>query len=558
MFTVPLLFLLPPSTTASGRAVDGAAATVFVRVIGKIAVVVDSTGAEREERNVELGTGSGFVFTPYGQVLTNYHVVTGGTVHEQEGLHQVTLHLDVERIEVVVPSPDGESPPGRFEASVEAADAETDLAVLSVNGADLPYLALGDSDAADPGEAVTVYGFPFGRKVEVGKTELPDIVPTVSVSRGAVSAVRADDSGNPAFLQTTATVNPGNSGGPMVDGEGFVLGVVRLKLREGDGIGFAVPVNAVKDFLEVHGYGGLLPVERLRLASEQGLERKGLRLRLPDSMEDHSETRLTVFSDPADTSIGFASDRVATPWDLPRLEETLLSGGGELGWFHATSVKKPRVLSGGRIIRGSATGQDVRTGREEKMEYALFDAGMEKVVVRYTGTAEAVAFNRSVLLESLESVQVDRLRTIPVTAALVPDGMRWVESPLPAPGAPSLPFPETWEQEPSAPFPCRGLPPIDSALASSPPGDFTVSLRAGFWRAGPPAEEAAEACGGGGGAKEPGYLYRVDWLGEGYIVAGSFEKVGEGLLQREVVSPLASEPYLRDLTRSWLVNRLRP
>ena len=68
-----------------------------------------------------------------------------------------------------------------------------------------------------------------------------------------MSAVRGDSGGNTAFLQTTATVNPGNSGGPMVDAEGFVLGVVRLKLKDGDGIGFAIPVNAVKDFLEGNG-----------------------------------------------------------------------------------------------------------------------------------------------------------------------------------------------------------------------------------------------------------------------------------------------------------------
>ncbi len=260
--------------SASERVVEASAATVFVRVIGKIGVVDNSGFGEEQERNVELGTGSGFVFTPYGQVLTNYHVVSGDTYHVKQGLHDMTLRLTVERIEVVLPSADTDGAPSRFDASVEASDPEVDLAVLSVNGADLPYLALGDSDAADPGEAVSVYGFPFGRDVEVGKTELPDIVPTVSVSRGAVSAVRADDAGNTAFLQTTATVNPGNSGGPMVDAEGFVLGVIRLKLRGGDGIGFAIPVNEVKDFLEVHGYVGLLPVARLRLGAEQSSREK--------------------------------------------------------------------------------------------------------------------------------------------------------------------------------------------------------------------------------------------------------------------------------------------
>ena len=94
------------------------------------------------------------------------------------------------------------------------------------------YLAFGDSEATTAGEAVHVYGFPFGRRVEVGQTDVPDIVPEVSVTRGSVSAARSDDAGNTAYLQTSATVNPGNSGGPMVDEDGYVLGVVRLKLRD--------------------------------------------------------------------------------------------------------------------------------------------------------------------------------------------------------------------------------------------------------------------------------------------------------------------------------------
>ena len=82
------------------------------------------------------------------------------------------------------------------------------------------------------------------------------------MTRGSVSAARSDDAGNTAYLQTSATVNPGNSGGPMVDEDGYVLGVVRLKLRDADGIGFAIPINAVKDFLALSGYDQLLPVER--------------------------------------------------------------------------------------------------------------------------------------------------------------------------------------------------------------------------------------------------------------------------------------------------------
>jgi hypothetical protein len=76
----------------------------------------------------------------------------------------------------------------------------------------------------------------------------------------------------------------------------------------------------------VNGYGGLVPVERLRLGSEEALEGKGLTLRLPDSLEDRSLSRLRVGSDPSPSSVTVASDRVATTWDLARLVEALLSG----------------------------------------------------------------------------------------------------------------------------------------------------------------------------------------------------------------------------------------
>jgi hypothetical protein len=530
------------------RARDPAQATVFIRVIGTVEIEDDAALGDRQVRNVELGTGSGFVFTPFGHVLTNHHVVEGGSLRVRLGEGpELQLDLSVERIEVVFPAAQGgsEGAVTRLEASLEAHDAEIDLAVLSVASAELPYLGLGDSSAAEPGDEVRVYGFPFGSQVEVGKTNLPDIVPKVSVTRGAFSAARADDAGNTAFLQTSATVNPGNSGGPMVDREGFVLGVVRLKLRDGDGIGFAIPVNTVKDFLELRGYASLLPVERLRLGAEQSLEGKGLRLSLPDSIEDRSQARLLVRSDP-EGAIRFDSDRVATPWELARLEELLLSGGS-FGSFRAGGDGVSNVLEGGRLIMGRANGYG--SAEEEKVEYALFENGDEKVVVRYTGSVETVAFNRSVLLASLNGLRVESLLDAPIDSAVSPESLKWAQRRFPEPAAPSLVLPEGgWEDEVSAPFPCRALPPADSALASSPRGDFTVSLRAAWFRSAPPPVEAARSC-----SRRPGlhgdasYSYAVDWLGVSYRVFGVFETVDEGLLQLEVVCPREKESFLRGL-----------
>jgi S1-C subfamily serine protease len=540
------------------RVADPTAASVFIRVLGKVEIEVDSSWVlSAEERDVELGTGSGFVFTPYGHVLTNHHVVSGDSFAKRLGDREVRTRLSVERIEVLLRTQDPDSPTLALPASVEVTDPELDLAVLSVAGASLPYLALGDSDAAEPGEDVRVYGFPFGRHLEVAQEEQSDVVPAVSVSRGTVSAVRGDATGNAAFLQTSATVNPGNSGGPMVDAEGFVLGVVRLKLKEGDGIGFAIPVNAVKDFLEVNGYGGLVPVERLRLGSEEALEGKGLTLRLPDSLEDRSLSRLRVGSDPSPSSVTVASDRVATTWDLARLEEALLSGEA-FGAFRATRARKSQAYAEGRMVLGSATGQVGEEGVESKIEYALFENGVEKVVLRYVGPAEAVAFNRFVLKESLRSARVDSLLGSPVERPIAPGGLAWEAIDLPTPSAPSVVLPGGWDQEPSAPFPCRGLSGVESAIAASPPGDFRISLRAGWWGAGPDPASAARACSkraGSYGASS--YSYAVEYLGVGYAVSGAFIETDEGLLQLEVVSPVEAESLVSDLARSWLEGNRR-
>jgi S1-C subfamily serine protease len=553
------LFALAAAADAipSERVADPTAASVFVRVVGKLEIEVDSSWETAEARDVELGTGSGFVFTPYGHVLTNHHVVSGEESTERLGDREVRTRLVVERIEVLLPSADPDSPPLALPATVEVTSPELDLAVLSVTGASMPYLALGDSDAAEPGEDVRVYGFPFGRQVEVGREEISGVVPAVSVSRGTVAAVREDAAGTPAFLQTSANVNPGNSGGPMVDAEGFVLGVVRLKLKGGDGIGFAIPVNSVKDFLEENGYGGLVPVERLRLGGEESLEGKGLTLRLPESVEDVSPSRLRAFSEPSPSSVGFASDRVVTPWDLSRLEAALLSGEA-FGSFRATGMQKSQSLSGGRLLVGSATGQESEGGLEEKIEYAIVDGGLEKVVLRYVGSAEAVAFNRSVLRESLRSARVASLLGSPLEGPLPPDSLSWEAVDLPAPSSPSVVLPREWDEESTAPFPCRGLPGLESALARSPPGEFRISLRAGWWSDGSGPELAARACSeraGGYGASS--YEYAVEYLGLRYLVSGAFAETGQGLLQLETVSPVELSALVADLTRGFLERNLR-
>ena len=109
---------------------------------------------------------------------------------------------------------------------MEAVDADLDLAVLSVPGSDLPFLGLGDSDALGPGQPVQVVGFPLGRAVEVGR-------PVTRRHRAAAHGeprsrrrpARSAEEGDARYIQTDAAVHPGSSGGPMLDEQGYAVGV---------------------------------------------------------------------------------------------------------------------------------------------------------------------------------------------------------------------------------------------------------------------------------------------------------------------------------------------
>ena len=165
------------------------------------------------------GVGSGFIIDPQGYVVTNNHVVDGAG-------------------EITVTLADGDS----FRANLIGTDAKTDLALLKVDAeAPLPAVSFGDSDEVRPGDWVMAVGNPFG----LGG----------SVTAGIVSARGRDINAGPYddFIQTDAAINRGNSGGPMFDLNGAVIGVnTAIYSPNGGsvGIGFAIPSNSAKQVVE--------------------------------------------------------------------------------------------------------------------------------------------------------------------------------------------------------------------------------------------------------------------------------------------------------------------
>jgi serine protease Do len=170
----------------------------------------DPTGTGREH-----AIGSGVVLREDGLVLTSRHVIVGAD--------DVRVELD-----------DGRD----FHAVVAAQDAWLDVALLRLQGArGLPAATLGSSDATPVGAPVLVIGNPFG----IGP----------SVSRGILSAKGRSVDQTPAeiYLQTDAAVNPGNSGGPLLDAGGRVIGVTAAVMEHGQGVSFAVPIDDVRAVL---------------------------------------------------------------------------------------------------------------------------------------------------------------------------------------------------------------------------------------------------------------------------------------------------------------------
>jgi serine protease Do len=200
-------------------------------------------------RTVGQGLGTGFVYDSNGFLLTNHHVIAKAS-------------------EVTVRFLDGHEANG----TVVGSDRHTDIAVVRVEEKNLPALPLGDSDAAEVGDWVMAIGNPFG----LSHTVSAGIVSAKGRTRDDVRGL--DPSGYFNFIQTDAGINPGNSGGPLIDLKGEVIGINSAVRANANGIGFAIPINMVKQLLPVllrdgkirrSAIGvevlGLNPVEALRL-----------------------------------------------------------------------------------------------------------------------------------------------------------------------------------------------------------------------------------------------------------------------------------------------------
>jgi len=185
--------------------------------------LVNQIGEAVVQVRTPSGLGSGFFLNEDGFLITNFHVIEGETQISVEVYHQ-----DGDQLRRVTYK----------QVRVIALNKFADLALLRVEDRDAPkfrFVPLGSADALSVGERVFAIGSPLGLER--------------TVTEGILST-KTREVGGLLYLQTTAQINPGNSGGPLFNLSGEVIGVTNMKLTAGEGLGFAIPIESVKYFLD--------------------------------------------------------------------------------------------------------------------------------------------------------------------------------------------------------------------------------------------------------------------------------------------------------------------
>lgn len=300
---------LPVSFASLARRANPAVATVKAKVIDR--------GAFTGRRRQVEGLGTAFVYDPQGFLLTNNHVVENA-------------------VDISVTFDDGRE----IKATVAGRDKHTDVAVLKVDETGLPAVVLGDSDGLEVGDWVVAIGNPFG----LSHTVSAGILSAKGRTRDDVKGL--DPSGYFNFLQTDASINPGNSGGPLLNIKGEVVGINSAIRANANNIGFAIPINMVKQLLPMLIRDGKIRRSAIGIVVDSLDVIQSERLKRPD--RKGAWVRDLIRGGPADRA-GLAVDDV-----IVAFEGKPISDPNELRWLASIAgvnkVVALKVARGDRVF----------------------------------------------------------------------------------------------------------------------------------------------------------------------------------------------------------------
>lgn len=307
-----LYFLLFTFFCASAQSEAEITPTEIARQVGPAVVLIKVAGASGES------SGTGFIVDPSGTIVTNLHVI--------QSAKNVSVKLSNGDI--------------YDQIKIRAFDARKDLAILQVSGYDLPIAELGDSDTVQTGDSVVIIGNPLG-------------VLEGSLSAGVVSSIRNLEHAGFRIIQTDAAANPGNSGGPLVNSAGKVVGIVSFKIQGTESLNFVIPINYAR---------GLL-------SSGESFSLEELVVRLSNSTEDLFATNKPQFPQRWKSLESGTTKIIRLEGDNMYVETILSETQRQAGSFTLAELQKVGEKYVGRI-RGAFTcswiGFTAFVGRHEK------------------------------------------------------------------------------------------------------------------------------------------------------------------------------------------------
>lgn len=269
------------------------------------------------QRQVERGTGSGFIISADGRILTNAHVVDGA-----------------DTVSVILK--DGR----KYQGKVLGKDPVTDVAVVKIEANNLPSVALGNSERLKPGEWAIAIGNPLG---------LDNTVTTgiISATGRSSSAITGDPDKRVSFIQTDAAINPGNSGGPLLNARGEVIGMNTAILQGTQGLGFAIPINTAQRISQQLIAKG--KVEHAYL----GIQMAELTPELKQNINSDPNSGLTVDQDSGVLVIKVMPNSPAA--------KAGLRAGDVIHQINGQAVKSANAVQ--QAVENSSVGQQMRIGR---------------------------------------------------------------------------------------------------------------------------------------------------------------------------------------------------